>query len=216
MNLEHYRKAKRYAWRLDPSMFGDLVHDAYISEHKKGRDLFKHPLGLMFRVIKFTYYDHLKNVYGQTIPRYFEEFDESKFKASESLPEEPQWSVSDEMRELCELLESSEEETKTIISLKAKGYSYSEIAVMMCMSKPLVILYLKKSMSTITNPFTGKQEKGRSISLHQYEKLTDKEDYEYNDENEFYKIYLHKESLETLLVKLPVAKTNPYLSGSTN
>jgi hypothetical protein len=62
------------------------------------------------------------------------------------------------------------------------------------------------------NPINGSRLKiSRQLSLSSWEKKEDKDDYEYEDGNEFYSLYQHKESKEGLLVKLPTAKTNPYI-----
>lgn len=76
--------------------------------------------------------------------------------------------------------------------------------------------HIKSIEKMLTNPFNGsKTIIKKSITEAQWEKRTDHEDFELEDYNEFYKIYLHKESKESWLIKLKEQKFNPYLQNES-
>lgn len=64
----------------------------------------------------------------------------------------------------------------------------------------------------LNNPFAGSRTKiVKSITLAQWSKREDQEDFEEEDANEYYVLKVYRPSKEGWLIKLPAAKTNPYI-----
>lgn len=211
MNNDVYWKARSYAFRLEPGLYRDLVHDAFLDYAvKRNKNLFDEPLGVIFRVIKNKFFDFLKAKYV----RNYEEYNDHLITTTTPIDILEYQELDERIKGSPSMLNnnnSKPEILQAIIDLKLRGFTNTEVAEELNLSKALIGYYLKRLMSYINNPFTGKKEKGRSISLHQWEKLSDKEDYDLEDDNEFYILRRHKESKEGLLVKLPVAKTNQHI-----
>jgi len=71
---------------------------------------------------------------------------------------------------------------------------------------------MRKQNQHWQNPFNGSRTHVTwVISEKHYEEKIDHNDYDLEDYNEYYKLYVHKESKEGLLVKLPTLKHNPYI-----
>jgi predicted transcriptional regulator len=226
--ISRYRLSLRFASFYNSEHRYDIVHEGWLYYmDKTGDDLFlidlKNESSFLYTVIKKAYYRWLyKERRGE---KYFYESTDilcSKFDSPHeqlvgkdlynmfynklfeaTKPSDKRHYRTDKSRQL----------PLDIFRLKAEGYSQVEIAEELKISKQLVNQYNNKieAMAWI-NPFNGsKLEVKKTITLSQWEKRMDHEDYEVHDENEYYKLMEHKESKEGLLIRLPEHKVNPYL-----
>lgn len=218
---DYYWKARSYAHHLEPTLYRDIVHDAFVDYAlKNNKNLFDEPLALIFRVVRYRFYDFLKVKHGwngkeKNPTRSYIEYNDHLINRITPLDELEGIQLNEQINSASTLIfthtNSRPNLLNSILDLKKRGYMNKEISQVLSISPTLITYYLKRLMSYINNPFTDKKEKGRSISAHQWDKLSDKEDYLLEEENEFYVLYRHKESGEGLLVKLPAQKMNPYI-----
>lgn len=90
-----------------------------------------------------------------------------------------------------------------VFKLKIDGYSQKEIAEKLNLSRQTIRSYSKKieDMAEYNNPFAGSRVVVKKrISETLWEKRTDKEEFELEDENEMIRLYVHKESGEGWIV----------------
>ena len=196
--------------RLEPNLYKDICHDAYLSFFKKTKtNLFDQPLPLITTVVKHQWYDNWK-----WKEKSYEPLTNNETSGSTPLEE----LIASELIEACyELMtdgirkKRNPKKTIEILELRLHGYCNAEIAKILNITKTAVAHYTK-NLEMIANPFNAhKLIIKKSITEAQWLKRIDQEDFQEEDYNEFYKLYSHKESGEGLLVKLPVEKENPYI-----
>lgn len=124
---------------------------------------------------------------------------------------------------LQEIIANVDSNDLPILDLRMMGFTSQEIADKLGFSKFQVewaIKRIKKNIKKLQgmsvnmgNPFAGSRVKvTKQISLKVWEgKKYDHNDYEEEDYNEFYKLMIHKESGEGLLVRLPECDGNEYI-----
>ena len=100
-----------------------------------------------------------------------------------------------------------------IFKLKADGHTQKEISDDLNISKQLVNQYVKKieEMAVYNNPFNGsKIVCKKRVSETLWDKRKDHGDFEFEDENEMIKLFVHKESKEGWLVVVKNPKGSEY------
>lgn len=225
MNVENYRKARSYSFKLDSELYRDILHDAYLAWWNKcERDLFDEHIGTIIKTVKYTFFAHLKNnvwFYNKVNQgqRKFVEFDENIFYAT--TPED-EYIATELLGEYMELINSvpkdravftgNEETTKEILTKRLNGYTNKEIAEEMGISKALITYYLNRTKLSefetrnkkmINNPFNGSKTKVKKrLTEKQWEERTDKDEFELESENEWDRLYVHKESKEGWIIKI--------------
>ena len=171
MNMINYKKAKKYAKKLKRVDPLDLVHDAYLTWHKKtGKDLFDEPIGRVFTVIRITFMSFLKkNKYQQgggskrgSATRKFvtplergrrQYFEYDGHKVNNITPEDEY--IATEKSELFDRIVNSLPPNRTCFSdnpqfvkdllrLKKKGFKNYEIAKTFGVDKSLITYYFKQ------------------------------------------------------------------------
>ncbi len=192
---------------------------------KTGLDLFEVPLkdfnGYLYTVIKKAFY---RWYYKERKGEKYLYFSTDQLESNLDSPEEAVF-AQDLYEILLKKIQKSESKNNNtnegrlaeVFKLRAFGYTQTDIADELNIDKQLSHYYNKKINLVLTNPFNGSRLKiTKQISLNTWEKKIDQDDYEMDDENEFYRVYRHKESKDGLLVKLPSTKTNPYISNENS
>lgn len=249
MNIEYYRRGRRYAWALDKELCKDIVHDAYVTWWDKyEKDLFDEHIGTIFLTIKYTFLAYLKsNVWffrGESQgPRKFERFedifnsgDEEKKRLELELfnPNTPEdeYIAAELLGEYMELIRSvpkdravftgNENTTKEILTKRLNGYTNKEIAEELGISQSGVTYYLNKiklnkfetrnkKKMVYTNPFRGsKTVVTKKMGEVAWGNRDDHDTFQFEDSNEEYILYFHKESKEGLLVKISDPKSSEF------
>lgn len=248
MNLEHYRKARRYASALDRDLYEDILHESFVVWWDKFEtDLFEEHIGTIFRTIKYTFLAYLKgnvwfwrgNNQGQ---RKFERFEDIFNSSSDSAEDrrieprlfnsntpEDEYIATELLGEYMQLISSThkdravftgnENTTKDILTKRLNGYTNSEIAEELEISRASITYYLNRtklsefenrhSNKMINNPFNGSKTKiKKRLTEHQWNEREDREEYEVEVEHEWAILYTHKENGEGFLVR----KKNPVQS----
>ena len=206
--MQYYQQARSYAYKLDPILYRDLVHDTYVSFQNRGRDLFSEPLPLIFRAIKYTFWDYLKHKYGTGDVRYvLEPYQEQITEITpfeELVAVELEEKIEDGLQTITP--RDKPQILKQIVHLKCRGFLNTEIAEHLGVSKHLIGYYLKQLMSFINNPFNGSKTKiTKKLSEKAWEKRKDHDEFELEVDSEYSKLFVHSESKEGWLVTV----TNP-------
>ncbi len=100
-----------------------------------------------------------------------------------------------------------------IFRLRADGYTQKEISDDLNISKQLVNQYVKKieEMAVYNNPFNGSRIICKKrVSETVWDKRKDHDEFEFEDENEMVKLFVHKESKEGWLVVVKNPKGSEY------
>jgi hypothetical protein len=213
-----YKLALRFASFFESSHRYDIVHDAWVYYmDKEGEDLFeltlKNESSYIYTVVKKAFYRWYYKERSSAKYQYFSNDGlVSKFDSPEeqligkdlyqlfyqklflaTKPTDKRHYRTDKSRQL----------PMEIFRLKAEGYTQKEIADQLEVSKQLVGQYVKKieEMANYTNPFNGSRTviKNR-VSQSAWNGRKDHSDFELEDENEYLKLYVHKESHEGWLV----------------
>ncbi len=226
--LHRYRLCIKFAAIYDSEHRYDIVHDAYVYYlSREGEDLFeldlKNESSYLYTIIKRAFHRwYYKERKGERY-KYFPPDDlSSKFDD----PEETL--IGKDLYEIFYkklFLATKETDNRhyrtergrrlpmDIFRLKAEGYTQKEIADQLNTSKQLVNQYVKKieEMAVYNNPFSGsKTICKKKISETAWDKRKDKEDFEYEDENEMVKLYVHKESNEGWLITIKDPKGSEF------
>lgn len=218
------RLASIYSWEYPR----DIAHDAWISYMKStGNDLFGITLDgynyYLSRIIRRSFLRWLRreHIFSPTGGRYVY-FGVDELESGIASPEEALFG-----QDLYELLLTKLKENQAttgrppslsieeIFTLKASGYTQSDIALSLGVNKDVISKYNKKM--SFTNPFNGSKLKiSRIILKDTWNEKDDQEDYEQEDYNEYYELYRHKESGQGLLVRLNSSvkpKRNSYVKS---
>jgi hypothetical protein len=212
--IDRYRLSLRFASFYESEHRYDIVHEAWIYyKEKTGYDLFEIELdnesSYLYTVIKKAFY---RWNYHERRGEKYQYFPTDVLRGA--------FDAADEMVGATILQEAFEKkialQAKHIVNnrvyetplvevfrLKALGHTQTEIAKDMGLSKQLINQYVKKieEMIDINNPFNGSKVKIRKkISEPSWDNRKDKEDFELYDENEYLRLFIHKESKEGWLV----------------
>lgn len=218
--LNKYRKSLHFASLFSSKYHRDIVHDAWVYYMEKtGLDLFEVQVkdfdSYLYTVIKKAFY---RWYYKERRGEKYLYFSTDTLQSAMDSPEEITFAhdLYAILLDRVKGMESNNNNTKTgrldeIFRLRSFGYTQQEVAEELGLSKQ-VINYYNNKIKMLNNPINGSKLKiTKQISLSTWQRKTDREDYELDDHNEFYQVYQHKESKEGLLVRLPAAKTNPYI-----
>ena len=215
--LRRYRLCLRFASFYNSDHRYDIVHDGYLYYlDKEKEDLFEIELinenSYLYTVIKKAFYRwNYKERTGEKYIYWPTDDLNSKFDAPDEqligkdlyeifynklyLATEP-----NEHRHLRDRKLPLE-----IFRLKAEGYTQTEIAEQLHISKQLVNQYNKKieEMNMVNNPFNGsKTVIKKQISEKTWNDRKDHNEFDLEDESEYVQLWIHKESKEGWLVKI--------------
>jgi DNA-binding CsgD family transcriptional regulator len=82
--IENYNKAKRYLFKVDPEVYKDVLHDAFINYFRRtGLNLFERSNGNVIGVVKNEYFSYLRSKMfrrgGERLPFQFTTFEDHSF-----------------------------------------------------------------------------------------------------------------------------------------
>ncbi len=139
MITENYAKARSYCYKLDRTLYRDLLHDSYLHWFEKThKDLFDEPMPRVIRVIKLTWLGYYVNKRKVQNRKVFSSYDDNLLYTS--TPEDIL--IAKEMEEA--LITASPELQLEIYLLAIQGYRPYEICKILDMSKSHVSYYFKK------------------------------------------------------------------------
>jgi len=222
--LPHYRLAIRYASSFNNQYKYDLAHNAWLSHyHNYGEDLFdldypSYP-SFLYRAIKWSFSHwkekevyHLKT--GPNTPDKLPSADDPlQALITKDLYDQLYNKLFLATGPRTQRDYKNRERALNILKLITQGYTQTDIGEILGVSRQVIKFYVNKirSMSSL-NPFHGSRlEVKKTITESQWEKRIDREDYDIEDENEYYRLAQHRESKEGLLIRLRTPDKNPYI-----
>lgn len=230
--VRRYRLCLLFASFFNSEHRYDIVHDAWIYyTDKTGEDLFvidlKKESSFLYTIVKKAFYrwyyherrgekyryEGIENISGG--------FDDShEILIAKEVYENfynRLLAITEENEHIHYRNKSGRELPLEIFKLAANGYDNVGIAKQLGISKQLVGQYIKKIRDMgLNNPFHGdKTIIKKSIAQNTWEEkeTNEKDKYDLHDCNEYYELYVEKESGDGLLVKLKQEKINRYLQS---
>lgn len=215
--LRRYRLCLRFAAFYNSDHRYDITHDAYIYYlEKEKEDLFEIELinesSYLYTIIKKAFYRwNYKERTGEKYIHFPTDVLSSKFDApDEQLIGKDLYEVFyNKLYLATELGEHRHLKDRqlhmNIFRLKADGYTQTQIAEQLQVSKQLVNQYNKKieEMNMVNNPFNGSRTIiKKQISEKSWNDRKDRGEFDMEDENEHVQLFVHKESKEGWLVKI--------------
>lgn len=204
-----YDRACSYAWKCNPYLYKDLVHDAWVQYYTyRGKNLFDQPDYYVFRVIRNIWFNHLRSqTFMWKLQRYSKQninLDDYEL-VSPTLPPDKALTSKEFCEDVYNRVKSyhsgdrssvEPEKLETVLTMLIHGYSNKEIGKHINASDAVVSYYKKKIKSIINDmqsPFAGDKIKiSKKITRKTYEENKEKYgDYKYDPEkgcdfNEFF------------------------------
>lgn len=149
-----YWKARRYAYKLNTTLYRDIVHQAYVKYFERtGLDLFQQPNRKIMRVVRNSYYELLreysyKRGSKNSYTRYYYEFIEhgDNYAVTKTTPEDIL--IGNQLEErLADVIEDFKYPVvaRDVIDLARQGYSPKEISTSLNLAKSSVNRYIAKT-----------------------------------------------------------------------
>jgi hypothetical protein len=220
VNWRTYYEARGYAWKLNPDNYLDIVHDAYIIWYDRtGNDLFDEHRGRVSQTVKNVFLNEVGARRFMYRGQYYKkQYFGSDHLRAEGDPEETYLNKEEAIFKdslIDRIADNLTPLRATIFALLREGYNQRQISKKLGVNPQNIQYHVTQIIqhnSMWINPFSGSKVKvTKTITLGQWEKRSDKDDYMEEDVNEYYRLMQHKESKDGLLVRLPSEKTNPYI-----
>lgn len=210
-----YETAKGYAFKLDNKYYKDIIHDAYICWYNKtGKNLFDEHRGVISQVVKNIWLSSLKKrnqyIYNgeKRYREYIETLTEYEQDSNGYVPFvydfEEDLIIEDIINNIKNFIS---ERGEHILDMLYMQYNQSEIAKEFNVSHTTInneVIKIKNiANKMINNPFNGSRTNVKKrIMESEWNKRTDKDEFELEAENEWNVLYIHKQSKEGWLVKI--------------
>lgn len=218
LHKKDWQNVQRYIYNCvcrythDPEQVKDYVQDVIASFLEKNVDISKLTKRYVFNAVRFATYKHYSahRAYDGEGNKNYQFLRDYEFVS----PEEEEDYVAHMLQGIKPT--GNKKLHDKVLRLLIEGKTIFEISWMLNRTtnqiSSICRYALKKLKMIHNNPINGNKLKiTKQISLSTWEKKIDQDDYDYEDGNEFYELYKHKESKDGLLVKLPTAKQNPYI-----
>jgi DNA-binding CsgD family transcriptional regulator len=187
VNWKSYYEARGYAWKLNPNNYLDIVHDAYIIWYNRtGNDLFEEHRGRVSQTVKFVFL----NQHGAKRFMYRGQYYRKTYTESS-------WLYSDEDSPENVYLRQEEQDYQDsiidriaanltpiraeIFALLREGYNQRQISKKLGVNPQNIQYHVTQIIqhnSMWINPFSGSKVKvTKTVTLGQWEKRSDKDDY---------------------------------------
>lgn len=210
-----YDTARGYAFKLDSKDYKDIVHDAYLRWFDKtGNNLFNEPRSTITNVVKYVWLEKLRkrNQYIKNGEKHIRRFVETLTEHEEDFHGyvpfvdnfEADLIIDDIINNIKNFISERGEHILDMLYLQ---YNQSEIAKEFNVSHTTInneVIKIKSvANKMINNPFNGSRTNVKKrITESEWNKRTDKDEFELEAENEWNILYIHKQSKEGWLVKI--------------
>lgn len=224
--LPHYRLALYYASTLNKEFKFDIVHNTWLSHYQNhDEDLFN----VDYPSYPSYLYQAIKWAHNRWIQ--YEKVKSGRFQHGLKPDNIPIFNsplgtlvAQDLYEQLYQKLYLATAPTKRkatrkrelalkILKLLAQGNTQKDVAEQLNTNKQQVHYYTEKIRELMSiNPFRGSTiEVNKVITENAWEKRTDQQEWEEDDSNEFYRVVVHSETKEGLLIRLRTPERNPYI-----
>ncbi|MEB3150289.1 MAG: hypothetical protein VKL60_14915 [Sphaerospermopsis sp.] len=146
MNTTIYNKGRSYCYKLNRTLYRDILHDSWLHWYEKtSRDLFDEPMSRVIRVIKLTWWGYYINPRKVQNRKVFVEYEDNNL--NEVTPEDIL--IAKEIDEA--VIANSPKLQIEIYMLAIQGFKPYEICEILDMSKSHVSYYFNKIKSYLAH-----------------------------------------------------------------